>query len=86
MLNDLQDKVWSKEQVEKWNRDSSIDERYHQAIKLMHFLLLEYVKDFCQYHPERFDHSFYPLQEICLYENGEIIPNERFLKIIATNL
>lgn len=86
LFSELQDKIYTKEQVQQRNRCVLADPIYSNAITLTHHLLLEYLRAWCRNHPERYAHTFYPLQEVCLKNDTTITANPRFLKVIATNV
>jgi len=82
----LQERHYSKNEIHRWNNEIQNNIKLRNAIKLNHYVLYKYLVDYCSHNSNRYNYTFHPLQEICTYAGWDIIPNDKFLKIIANNI
>ncbi len=84
-LASLQERWYSSEQLEHRNSYVAEHSNIIDAICIMHYVLHTYVQNYCTQNPKRFTYTFHPIQELCKHDNGILVPNPRFFKIIVSN-
>ena len=87
LFSSLQERHYLAQEIRAWNESLWVDQKYTNLIKLSHVLLHKYIQRYCDHNVERYKYSFHAFQEIAKHSpESWIVPNQRFMKIIANNI